>query len=58
LLCVYGAPWVAEITARAVSVQIYTLVLGGFGTLLLIEARRASGSQVPVDTQLVSRQSR
>jgi len=57
LLCVYGAPWLAEVTARAVSVQIYTLVLGGFGTLLLIEARRASGSQVPVDTQLVSRQS-
>ena len=57
LLCVYVAPWFAEIVARGVNVQIYTLVLGGFGTLLLFEARKASGSQVPVDTQLVSRHS-
>jgi Glycosyltransferase family 87 len=38
LLCVYLAPWVAEISARALSVQLDTLVLGGFGTLLLLEA--------------------
>jgi hypothetical protein len=40
LLCVYVAPWTAEISARVLRVQIYTLVLGGFGTLLLAEARR------------------
>jgi hypothetical protein len=39
LLCVYVAPWVAEVLARALSVQLYTLVLAGFGTLLLLEAR-------------------
>ena len=39
LLCVYFVPWVAEVLARTVSVQLYTLVLAGFGTLLVLEAR-------------------
>ena len=40
LACVYVTPWLAEICARTFNVQIYTLVLGAFGTLLLVEANR------------------
>jgi len=42
LVCVYLAPWIAEVCARVFSVQIYTLVLSGFGALLLVEANRRS----------------
>lgn len=57
LLCVYLTPWFAEIAARALRIQIYTLVLGGFGTLLLAEARKAGRSKVPVGSQSASRRS-
>lgn len=39
LLCVYLAPWVAEVSARTFRVQVYTLVLGTFGTLLMLSGR-------------------
>ena len=42
LLCVYVTPWIAEGVARTFRVQIYTLALGWFGTLLLLEARTAA----------------
>lgn len=41
IACVYGAPWTAEFCARAFRVQIYTLALGVFGTLLLMEGIRS-----------------
>ena len=40
LASVYVTPWIAEICARTFRVQIYTVVLGAFGTLLLVEANR------------------
>jgi hypothetical protein len=42
LLCVYVTPWIAEIAARTLRFQIDTVVLGGFGILLLLEAQRGS----------------
>jgi hypothetical protein len=44
LLCVYVAPWLAESAARAFRIQIYTVVLGVFGMLLLSEARKTTQS--------------
>jgi ABC-type polysaccharide transport system permease subunit len=40
LAFVWLAPWISEFCARTIRVQIYTLALGAFGTLLLLEARR------------------
>lgn len=40
IACVYLAPWVAELCARTFSIQIYTLALGAFGIVLLMEANR------------------
>jgi hypothetical protein len=40
LAFVYVAPWIGEICARTFRVQIYTLALSTFGTLLLVEANR------------------
>ena len=40
LLMVYATSWIAEGFARTFRLQIYTLVLGGFGLLLLVEAYR------------------
>jgi hypothetical protein len=40
LFVVYVTPWIAEFCARTFRVQIYTLVLGAFGMLLLGEAAR------------------
>jgi len=57
LLCVYVTPWFAEVAARVLRIQIYTLVLGGFGTLLLAEARKVGRSKVPVGSQSASRRS-
>lgn len=56
LLCVYLTPWIAEIAARTLRFQLYTVVLAAFGTLLLFEAQRgfkarestASEKRVPV----------
>jgi Glycosyltransferase family 87 len=42
LAFVWLAPWIAEFCARTIRVQIYTLALGAFGTLLLLEARRGA----------------
>jgi hypothetical protein len=50
LLCVYVTPWIAEVSARAVRVQIYTLVLAAFGTLLLVEANRGKRPESPAET--------
>ncbi len=40
LILVYVTPWIAEFCARTFRIQIYTLVLGAFGMLLLSEAAR------------------
>jgi Glycosyltransferase family 87 len=44
LMCVYAAPWIAEISAKIVQVQIDTLVLAGLGVLLLAESGRSVAS--------------
>src|SRR5262249_10104269 len=38
---VYIAPWVAELLAPTIRVQLYTIALAAFGTLLLREAARS-----------------
>lgn len=40
LAVLYITPWIAEFFARTFRVQIYTLVLGAFGLLLLGDAER------------------
>ena len=44
LLCVYATSWIGELCARTLRVQVFTLVLGGFGLLLLVEANAERGS--------------
>lgn len=46
IACLYLTPWVAELCARTFSIQIYTLALGTFGTLLLMEAKRAPSATI------------
>jgi hypothetical protein len=45
ITCLYLTPWVAELCARTFSIQVYTLALGAFGTLLLIEANKMIAPQ-------------
>ncbi len=40
LICLYVTTWVAELSARTLRFQVFTVVLCGFGALLLYEARR------------------
>jgi Glycosyltransferase family 87 len=42
LLLVYATAWIGELAARAIRVQIFTLALGAFGCLLLVEANQAA----------------
>ena len=47
LLIVYIAPWIAELSTHLIKVQIYTLALTWFGSVLLWEARRPAISPPP-----------
>jgi hypothetical protein len=39
LLAVYLTPWVAEASARTIRVQLFTVILGSLGTVLVLESR-------------------
>jgi hypothetical protein len=44
LIAVYATPWIAEICARTLRIQIYTVALSTFGVWLLVESLRSTAA--------------